>query len=281
MFAMTGAGGKLGRRVAEALLQRTPAPTVRLGTRTPERLKDLAARGARVVRADFDDPASLAALFDGSEAALIISGDAPNEPRIKQHDTAFRAAKAAECRRIVYTSFANATSASRFSIARSHAESEALLKTLGTPYTILRNNLYAENIMIDAARVSGELAQPGANGKVAYIAYADVAEAAAGALVGQGHDNKTYEITGPEALDQFEIATALSRAWGKPVRAVEITREAYADGLAQRGLPPFIVELIVSLQAAVAAGEYAAVSDDACHLAGRALEPVSEFLKRA
>jgi len=254
---------------------------VRLGTRAPEKLEGLAARGAQVVRADFDDPASLAALFSGSDAALIISGDAPNEPRIKQHDAAFRAAKSAGSRRIVYTSFTNATFESRFSIARSHAESEAMLKALGTPYTILRNNHYAENIMIDAARATGELAQPGAHGKVAFIAYADVAEAAAGALIGQGHDNKTYHVTGPEALDQIEVAAVLSHAWGRPVRAVEITPEAYADVLAQRGLPPFIVELIVSLRAAVAAGEYAVVSDDARHLAGHVVEPASDFLRKA
>lgn len=280
MFAMTGAGGKLGQKVADALVKRAGGSGVKLGTRSPDKLDALAARGAQVVKADFDDYASLNALFSDTKVALVISGNAPNDPRIKQHEATFKAAVAAGVQRIVYTSFANPTTASRFSIARSHAESEAILKGLGVAYTILRNNLYAENILIEAARTSGVLAQPGAEGKVAFITQADIAEATAGAMVGSGHDNKTYEVTGPEALNQVEIAAVLSEAWGRPIQAVEITAAEYAERLKPAGLPPFVVELIVTIRAAVAAGEYAKVNGDAAKLAGRAIEPVSAFLKR-
>ena len=118
----------------------------------------------RFVVADFDDPASLERLCAGCAVVLIISGDAPNEPRIRQHAAAFEAAKAAGVRRIVYTSFANAVPESRFLVAPSHVESDRLLRTSGPAFTILRNNLYAENIMIEAARASGELVQPGSSG---------------------------------------------------------------------------------------------------------------------
>ena len=56
--ALTGASGHLGRSVAARL---DPADVVLL-TRTPETLE---ARGAQVRRADFDEPDSLAAAFEG------------------------------------------------------------------------------------------------------------------------------------------------------------------------------------------------------------------------
>lgn len=281
MLAITGAGGKLGGTVAAELLRRTSAETVRLGTRSPTKLARFEAAGARVLRADFDDPASLAELFEGCSVALVISGDAPNGPRVRQHAAAFEAAKSAGVERIVYASFTNATPESRFLVAPSHVDSERMLQGLGPAFTILRNNLYAENIMIETARATGELAQPGSDGRAAYITYADVARATAGALLGTGHANRTYEITGPEALDQFEIARHLGTAWGRPIRVRDLAQGAYADGLRQRGLPPFVVELLVSLHAAIGAGEYAEVRPDAAMLAGTPIEPASAFLLRA
>lgn len=280
MLAITGASGKLGRAVGEELMRRMPAPSLRLGTRSPETLADLKRAGADIRHADFDDRSSLARLFEGCATVLIISGDAPNAPRIVQHAAAFEVAKSAGVGRIVYTSFANATKQSRFLVAPSHAESERMLRELGPAFTILRNNLYAENVMIEAARATGELAQPGSAGRAAYIGQADVARATAGAMIGDGHANSIYEITGPEALNHFEIADRLGAAWGRPIRVRDLTAEAYADGLKQRGLPPFIVDLLVSLHAAIGAGEYAAISSDAARLAGVPIEPASAFLVR-
>jgi NAD(P)H dehydrogenase (quinone) len=100
-------------------------------------------------------------------------------------------------------------------------------------------------------------------------------------MVGNGHDNRTYEITGPEALNHFEIPDRLGAAWGRPIRVRDMLLGAYADGLAQRGLPPFIVELLVSLHAAIGAGEYAEIRPDAAMLAGASIESVSAFLARA
>jgi NAD(P)H dehydrogenase (quinone) len=281
MLAITGASGKLGRSVAAELLRRTSAATVRLGTRSPDKLASFGETGAAIVAADFEDRSSLERLFNGCSAGLIISGDAPNAQRIRQHSAVFEVAKSVGVGRIVYTSFANPSPQSHFLVAPSHVESERMLRGLGVPFTILRNGLYCENIMIEAARATGELVQPHSDGRAAYIGYADVARATAGALLGDGHENRTYEITGPEAFNHFEIAERLSAAWGRPIRVRNVAPEAYAEGLRGRGLPPFIVELLVSLHAAIGAGEYAPVSSDAEMLAGRSIESMSAFLARA
>jgi len=281
MYAITGASGKLGNHVAERLLARLPAHEVRLGSRQAGRLASFAARGAETMAADFDDAASLARLFAGRRVALIISGDAANDRRRVQHEAAFEAARAASVERIVYTSFTNPSIQSRFTVAASHAESEDMLHSLGVPFTILRNNLYAENVMIEAARTSGVLAQHGSLGKAAYVSCHDVAAATVGALMEAQHANRVYEITGPTAGDHFQTAALLSKAWQREIKVVELSPGEYAKALVQRGLPEFIVEVLTSLHAAIAAGEYASVSSDAARLAGRPIEPVEDFLWRA
>src|SRR5947209_10540624 len=146
MIVVTGAGGKLGRLVADELSKRTDARLVTLGSRDPAKIADLAAMGFKTVRADFDDAASLEAAFAAAKTVLIVSGDAPNDVRIRQHRAAIDAAGKAGVARIVYTSFVNPTAQSLFPFAWIHADSERYLKASGVPFTILRDNQYAENL---------------------------------------------------------------------------------------------------------------------------------------
>ena len=282
MIVVTGAAGKLGRLVADELAKRTNPGRVRLASRDPAKIADLAARGFNTMRADFDDPASLDAAFAGAETVLVVSGDAPNEVRIRQHRAAIDAAKKAGVARVVYTSFTNPAAQSLFPFAWIHADTESYLKASGVPFTILRDNQYAENLInaIGGAR-SGTLALPGARGKVAYIARADAAAAIAGALTQDGHAGKTYELTGPEALDAFEIAAIVASALARPVQAVDADPAEFGKVFAAHGLPPFLIDALLGLYAAAVAGECAAVSADAATLAGRPIEPVSAFIRRA
>lgn len=280
MIVTTGASGQLGRLVASALADRLSPANVTLGARDPGKIADLAAKGFKTAAVDFNKPEGLATAFAGADTVLIISGDAPNDVRVRQHRAAIDAAKTAGVGRVVYTSFTNATPASLFPFAAIHADSEAYLKASGVPYTILRNNQYAGNLTLAAARQSGELALPGISGKVAYITRADLAAATAAVLTEPGHDGRVYELTGAEALNLVEVADLLTKAWATPVRAREVPLGDYGSALAERGLPPFVVEALVGLRQAVAAGEYATVSDDARRLVGRPLETVRAFLAR-
>jgi len=283
MIVVTGANGKLGRLVAAELAKRTAPANVVLGSRELAKLADLTAQGFATVRADFDDAASLEKAFTGADTVLIISGDTPNDVRIRQHRAAIDAAKKAKVGRVAYTSFTNATPASLFPFAAIHADTEAYLKASGLPYTILRNNQYAENLgnVLAQAKTSGTLALPGASGKVAYITRGDIAAAIVGALLGAGHVNKTYELTGPEAADLSQLAAAASKALGKEVKAVEAPPEQFAKIFASIGLPPFLIDALLGIYAAAAKGEMAAVSGDAAKLAGRPILPVSDFVRLA
>ena len=281
MIVITAASGKLGRAVADELSKRVPVSEIKLAVRTPAKLEYWRNRGVNIIRADYDDPGSLNAAFAGAEVALLISSDGPNDVRIRHHKNAIDAAKRTGIKRIVYTSFVNPSPQSKFIWAITHAETESYLKASGTPYTILRDNLYASNLdgLIAQAIETGTFKVPGAMGKVAYVAHADVAECAAAVLAQRGHEYKTYELTGPEALDGFQIAALISETSDHQIKAVDLAFEIAAANLRSAGLPEFAVEGIVSMYAAAKAGEYASVTHDVKLLTGRPATSVRTHTK--
>lgn len=282
MYFVTGASGKLGQLVAAELAKRASAGQITLGSRNQGKLDTFARQGFKTAAFDFDDPQSMRDALKGHQRLLLISGDTPVEERIRQHKAAIDAAKAAGVATIVYTSFTNARPQSLFTFARIHAETEACIKASGLAYTVLRDNQYAENLSstIAHAKETGTLAIYGSKGKVAYIPRTDVAYAAATALLAKSTGNTVYEITGPQAYDAAQIAEILSRKWAKPVTAVELPREALVSIFQGMKLPGFLVEALVSIHEASAAGEMVAASSDFEKLTGRKPESLDTFLDR-
>jgi NAD(P)H dehydrogenase (quinone) len=104
-----------------------------------------------------------------------------------------------------------------------HSATEELLKKSGVPYTFLRNSIYQDMLLAGAAKMIAEgkaTTIPNEN-KLGYVTRADCAAAAVAVLTTPGHDNRAYDITGPELLGQAEIAAAASAVSGKPIKVVD------------------------------------------------------------
>jgi NAD(P)H dehydrogenase (quinone) len=280
MIAITGASGQLGRLVAETLAERGLAAKVTLGTRDPAHLGPLANAGFHIVPADFDRPETLVPLFAGSRVALVICGNAPNDVRIRQHCDATDAAKRAGVQRIVYTSFVNPNEASLFPFAKVHAATERYMQNSGLSCTFLRSNQYFENLnaALAVAQETGTLSLPGATGKVAYLARADIATATATVLAGEGHDNRHYELTGLESFDLSDVAERAANIWGRRVTAADMSAGDYRALLERRKLPTYAIDAQIGIRLASGAGEYARITNDADCLAGRPLLTMNGFL---
>ena len=65
------------------------------------------------------------------------------------------------------------------------------------------------------------------------------------ALSEEGHDGKTYTITGPAAVTHTEMASALSKAIGRPVAFMDVPSDAFAGALKAAGVPPWQVDGLV------------------------------------
>lgn len=144
---VTGASGNLGHRVVELLLG-AGVPSVSAASRRPDKIFDLAARGASLRRADFDDPASLDEAFVDVDRLLLISTDALGTLGQRQHKTAVDTAVRAGVKHIVYTSMVNPDPNSPIPFAPDHLATEQAIESSGIPYTILRVNWYAEYFFV-------------------------------------------------------------------------------------------------------------------------------------
>lgn len=279
-IAVTGASGHLGRLVAEGLLDVLTPQDVVLVTRTPEKLTDLAARGADVRQGDFDDPASLGAAFAGVDRLLLISGEAIGA-RVVQHSAAIRAAVDAGVRHIAYTSVGNPTDDNPAIAAPDHRATEEALRASRVAWTFLRNGIYAD-LQVDAAAgaiATGTLLTNAGNGRIAYVTRADLAAATVAVLTTDGHEGKTYDLTGPDALDAEDLAAIYGELGGTRIEVAHIDDEGWVDAMVEHaGMPAELARVLATFGAAQRQGYSAVVTPTIEQLTGRAPTSLGEFL---
>lgn len=280
---VTGAAGQLGQRVIHHLLVSEGVSPARIvaATRSPEKLADLAAKGIEVRKADFDDAASLPAAFAGVDRLLIISTDALATPgqRLTQHKAAVDAAKQAGVKHILYTSMPNPDK-SLVTFAPDHLGSENAVRTSGVGYTILRNAWYLDNYLLSLPHNLdvGKWYTSTGQGHIACIAREDCARAIAAALASNSSESAIYTLTGSMANTTEEVAAIATDITGRPLDVVQVTDEQLAQGLTGAGLPSFVVEMLVSTDANIRAGNFNLVTGDFTKLTGTEPQSLRDFL---
>jgi NAD(P)H dehydrogenase (quinone) len=270
-IVITGASGQLGRLTAELVLGRVPASEVILTTRRPEALSALAESGASVRQADFERPQTLAEAFAGGERLLLISTD-DLDRRAAQHRAVIEAAREAGVRHVAYTSYLNPVEENPAVITPSHRDTEWALRESGLAWTALRHAFYAEYQVPAGAQAiaTGQLIHNSGDGKTAYVSREDCAAAAAAVLTTEGHEDKAYDITGPESFSQGDVAALLSEVSGRPVEAVAVSDEAFIQGLTAAGVPEPAAREFASYGRAIREGYIDQISGAVENLTGRA-----------
>lgn len=281
---VTGASGQLGQAVIKHLLDSQGVAPSRIlaGTRSPDKLADLAAKGVTVREVDFDDQSSMERAFAGAGTLLIISTDALDAEgtRLRQHKAAVAAAVKAGVERIAYTSLPNAET-SAVSFAPDHLGTENAIKATGLPYLIFRNSWYQENLLMSLpqAVASGQWYTSAADGRTAFIARDDIAAAIAAALANPPTTSTTFTLTGSNSLANDEIAGLAARILGKNIEVIHLTDEQLAGGMKAAGVPEAFIPTFVSFDTATRTGGLATVTDSAEKLSGRKLQSVETFIR--
>ncbi|MET8289964.1 SDR family oxidoreductase [Streptomyces sp. NPDC048448] len=279
-IVVTGATGHLGRHVVEGLLERVPADRITAVVRDPEKAAGFAARGVRIAVADYNRPETFGTLFSAGDKVLLISGNEFDKGRVHQHQVVLDAAKAAGVALFAYTSAPGSLTAA---LADDHRGTERAIADSGITYALLRNGWYNENYTENLAPVLeyGAVTQAAGEGRIAPAARADYAAAAVAVLTGEGHENKTYELSGDTAWSFAEYAAEVAKQSGKEIAYNPVSVEAFTGILAGAGLPEPLAAIIAGVDASIEKGELAVTSGDLSRLTGRPTTPIAESIAAA
>lgn len=278
LIAVTGATGGLGILVIDQLLRRTPADRVVAVARNADKATALPRR-VQVRIADHDDRAALDGAVAGIDVLLLISGNEFGK-RMTQHRNVIESAKAAGVSRIVYTSAPHANTSTAF-ITSEHKATEQLIGDSGVTYTMLRTNSYHENYLpyLTTGPETGSIIGSVHDGRVASAAKADYAEVAAVVLTTVGHDNAVYELTGDTAWNYHQLAATISEITGAAVTYQDLSSDEHAAALRAQGLDEPTAAYLIKLDADLARGVSADVTDDLRQLTGRPATPLLDGLR--
>lgn len=276
---VTGATGTIGSQVAASLLDADA--DVRVGLRSVEKGEALAARGAEVVHFDFEDPSTYARAFEGVDRVFLLSPFV--EEFVAHVDEAAKAAKAAGVQFVTRMSALGADAGANEGLSQQHGRAEEAVKQSGVDWAVLRPTFFQDNVLNYQGGTVADGAFYGASngGKTAYVSSRDVAEVAAKILLDPNpHTGQTYTLTGPTALSDDELASALTRAAARPINYVDLPSDQLLQGQLAAGTPQWMAEHLVALEGIKAAGWAEAASPDVEQVLGRPPEALGSFLER-
>ena len=131
----------------------------------------------------------------------------------------------------------------------------------------------------DTIKSQGVFHLPLKNAAQSTVDIRDICAIAAKALVEDGHERKTYVITGPEALTFQQVAETLSNVLGREIRYIDVPLSVAADGMRKAGMPDWNVRIVSELLDYFASGAAATVSDAVPRLLGRPAISFEQFAK--
>lgn len=286
---VTGATGNVGRPVVLGLL--AAGRRVRAAVRDPAGVSgDPELAGAQAVTFDFTDPRTWAAAFAGVRVMFLVR---PPKLSNVQRDLvpSLEAARRAGVRHVVFLSLQGADK----NKVVPHATVEKWLRTAGADepttggstmdWTFLRPSFFFQNLSTthrSDIRDRDEIFVPAGRGRTAFVDAPDIAAVAVEVLTHPtDHVGRAWTLTGSVALTYDEVATALTRELGRPIRyrrpgAVRYARHARRE----LDMPWAMVLVTTAIYTTARLGLAAGLTGDVRTVLGRDPNGITEFAHR-
>jgi uncharacterized protein YbjT (DUF2867 family) len=247
---------------------------VRVLVRDPAKVKALADAGAEIAEGDLDVPASIDDAMAGVSAVVLVSPAVPAQELNVVHS----AARAGVGHVVKATSKASADSP--IARRRWQAEIEAGLAASAIPHTLLRSNAYMQNVLALAPAIAktSSFGSAAGKGRSGLVDARDVAAVAAGiAAAPTEHAAKTYWLTGPGLISNYDVAAVLSDLLGRTITYRELTFEENKDAMIRSGVPRQIAEMNAQAFRLTADGDAEWVTEDVPSLLGHPARSFGQF----
>lgn len=276
-----GAAGNNGKATLKALFEKENLSiAVRAAVRTQKQAEQLVAEfpNVQTVIIDLDKPETLSAAFEDVTNLFIIPGNVENRAQHAKSviDTAVNSGT------VKHITLFSVVGAEYEAIlfARQFREAEKYLENSGLKWTHLRTIWFQDNFLNWADDIkSGSFHLAIRDGIFAPLSVNDIGHIAANILTSDQHDQKAYNITGPELLSGAELASIFATVTEQSVRYVSPTATETLDSLIASGWPEWQAKGVVELFEVFASNQAAVVTQDGENLLGRPLTTFKQFVE--
>lgn len=260
---VTGVTGTVGQHVPGALDDREC--TVRAGVRDPEAGSMEISGTTDIVEFDFDKPDTWGGALADVDGLFLVRPPTVDATTIGEFA---EAAARAGVGQIAYLS----TLGAEKNVLIPHHRIEKRITSSGTGYTLLRASFFMQNLL-DVHRTdiveNDEIFVPAGDGKTSFVDARDIGEVAATVLTEAGHQNRAYDITGPEALDYGEVASIFEDVLDRAITYPKPSLFQFGWRMAQRGNSLGFIALMCAIYTTARLGLAARVTTDAKRILDR------------
>jgi len=266
---ITCAAGTVGRKVVKLL--EAKGHRVLAGVHRLEQASQLGTARTHIVPLDFSNPHEIDAAVEGVNQVCLIM---PHTNRqFEWASLVIDKAKEAGVKRIVRLSGLAAAMGPDVHVGRWMKMIEHYLADSGMEWTIVRPGPFMQNFLNLYPRQGRQYWLPVGNGRICHIDVDDVAEILAKVLTEEGHNHKTYTITGNQALSMMESACLLAQTDHTDVAYNPIPEKHARARLKQSGKPEWLIDVLMQLFTAFESGAASLSVDTVEKMLGR--PPVS------
>jgi uncharacterized protein YbjT (DUF2867 family) len=271
---VTGATGNTGSLLVPALLK--AGVDVRVFVRNEAKAKPLKDLGAEVVSGDLDEPGTILPAVKNVDKIYLLTWN--GETQLKQAENVINAAKYEGVPYIVRHSMWGPENSR---IIKQGDKIEEMIKSSGLQWTLLKPTFYMQNTMMAAQTISsdGVIYWDMKDGRLGMIDVRDIADSALAVITGEGHEGKSYILTGPGAISFNDVASTFSRVLDKEVKYVNVPGEAALQSMTGMGVPQWIAEGYVELSEGFSKNFANSTTENVKILTGHSARSFEQFAK--
>lgn len=265
---VTGATGTVGALVRDALDDREC--TVRALVRSPD------TDDPEAVAFDFEKPETWGRAFDGGDRLFLVRP--PAITRVGEF--LLPAVDAAQRCGVEHVTFLSVLGAEKNPLLP-HRRIERHLEVSDLDSTFLRASFFMQNfdeVHARDIREHDELFVPAGVGTTSFVDARDIAAVAAVTLTETGHGNRSYDVTGTEALDYTTAAAVFSEVLDREITYPRPGALAFARRWLSRGEPLGFVAVMTGIYTTARLGLAGRVSDDVQEVLGRNPRSLREYV---
>lgn len=128
-----------------------------------------------------------------------------------------------------------------------HAKIEKYIKKIDLPYTFIRPSFFMENLIYPHGKdikESNQIIVPAMKSKTSFIACKDIGHVCGECLIhSDDHKNTAHTITGPVAVDYYEVADTFSKLLDRKITYTNPKMRSYAKHMMNHGFDKDYVKI--------------------------------------